>query len=177
MHSVAATSSARTHRRCAGGKSEAKPTRHRNYQRADMRVLAIALCALQAFSFFSSERDEHGMRQALRLARMRAPRASAARARAGRKAGRRNEGFYGGARPHAGSGPVQSTSSRSCPPSRRGTTSCTAAAEGHRTSRLMRSTCTRSRVRRHVVASRLGRLRRHARREPFFSAFSATGTN
>ena len=39
-----------------------------------MRVLALALCALQASSFFSSERDEHGMRQALRLARMRAPR-------------------------------------------------------------------------------------------------------
>ena len=39
-----------------------------------MRVLALALCALKGFSFFSSERDEHGMRQALRLARMRAPR-------------------------------------------------------------------------------------------------------
>ena len=60
-----------------------------------MRVLAIALCALQAVS---SERDEHGMRQALRLARMRAPRErrgpGAGRAQ-GRTGGMRD--FYGGA--------------------------------------------------------------------------------
>ena len=60
-----------------------------------MRALALALCALQAVS---SERDEHGMRQALRLARMRAPRErrgpGAGRAQ-GRTGGMRD--FYGGA--------------------------------------------------------------------------------
>ena len=60
-----------------------------------MRVLSLALCALQAVS---SERDEHGMRQALRLARMRAPRErrspGAGRAQ-GRTGGMRD--FYGGA--------------------------------------------------------------------------------
>ena len=56
-----------------------------------MRALALALCALQAVS---SERDEHGMRQALRLARMRAP-----RERRGPGAGltSRQRDFYGGA--------------------------------------------------------------------------------
>ena len=58
-------------------------------------ALALALCALQAVS---SERDEHGMRQALRLARMRAPRErrgpGAGRAQ-GRTGGMRD--FYGGA--------------------------------------------------------------------------------
>ena len=54
-------------------------------------ALALALCALQAVS---SERDEHGMRQALRLARMRAP-----RERRGPGAGltSRQTDFYGGA--------------------------------------------------------------------------------
>ena len=97
MHSVAATSSARTHqplrRKLSQTDSATKlPTSHRHARARP------ALCALQAFSFFSSERDEHGMRQALRLARMRAPRErrvpGAGRAQ-GRTGGMRD--LYGGA--------------------------------------------------------------------------------
>ena len=62
-----------------------------------MRVLSIALCAIHAVN---SERDEHGMRQALRLARMRAPRerrVPGAGLGAGRAPGQRSRDFYGGA--------------------------------------------------------------------------------
>ncbi len=62
-----------------------------------MRALALALYALQAVS---SERDEHGMRQALRLARMRAPRerrGPGAGLGAARAPGSRSRDFYGGA--------------------------------------------------------------------------------
>ena len=85
---------------CAGRRrrqtSEKTDSASKSFPRADMRAaLALALCALQAVS---SERDEHGMRQALRLARMRAPRERRAPgAGAGRAQGMRSRDFYGGA--------------------------------------------------------------------------------
>ena len=69
--------------------------------RRQMRALALALCALQAVS---SERDEHGMRQALRLARLSAPRERRAARDADAAGARGAPRRHVGARAAAGAG-------------------------------------------------------------------------
>ena len=128
-------------------------------------ALALALCALQGVS---SERDEHGMRQALRLARMRAPRGAPGAGRAQRRTGGMR--ISTAARTARGSGPAQSTSSRSSPQNRRSI--C-----GRRLLRLWAShvkidalVCVR-RVARAPRRRGLGCLCGYARREPLLGSF------
>ena len=98
MRTVAATSSARTRQLLRAAKALSKNRLSIEISKVLTQHACPLHSALRDHALLNSERDEHGMRQALRLARMRAPR-GAFRARAGRGpgAGQRQRDFYGGA--------------------------------------------------------------------------------
>ena len=114
-----------------------------------MRVRALALCALQAVS---SERDEHGMRQALRLARMRARERRGPGAGPGARPDRRNEGLLRRREPHAALAPHKAppAAPSNSPTEHLWAGGCCGL--GHRTSRLMRLYVYAVSRGRHVVA-------------------------